>query len=98
MLVAADLRGVFGDRLVDVVVFGSHAQGTATDDSDLDLAVVLRDVTDAWTDARSADPVLWHHTLESGITVSAVVMDAAEWEAPSRPLARTARASGQSVV
>src|SRR5206468_10868861 len=26
--VAVDLRAVFGDRLVDVVVFGSYAQGT----------------------------------------------------------------------
>jgi predicted nucleotidyltransferase len=96
--VAVDLRAVFGDRLVDVVVFGSHAQGTATDDSDLDLAVVLRGVADAWTDARAADDILWRHTIESGITVSALVVDALEWATPSRPLAVTARASGQSVT
>jgi predicted nucleotidyltransferase len=96
--VAADLRVIFGDRLVDVVVFGSYAQGTATNDSDLDVALVLREVVDAWTDARTADEVLWRHTLDSGITVSALVVDTAEWETPSRPLAVTARASGRSVV
>ena len=96
--VATDLGAVFGERLVDVVVFGSHAQGTATDDSDLDVVVVLRDVVDAWADARAADEVLWRHTLESGITVSALVVDAIEWQAPSRPLAVTARASGRTVA
>lgn len=96
--VAADLRAVFGDRMVDVVVFGSHADGTATDDSDLDIAVVLRDVVDAWTDARAADDILWRHTLESGITVSALVIDAVEWETSRRPVAATARASGRSVA
>jgi len=96
--VAAELRAVFGDRLVDVVVFGSHAEGTATDDSDLDVAVVLRDVVDAWTDARAADDILWRHTLESGITVSALVIDAVEWETSPRALAVTARASGRSVA
>ena len=96
--VATDLRDVFGDRLVEVVVFGSHAQGTATNDSDLDVAVVLRDVLDAWADARAADLVLWRHTLASGITVSAFVVDAVEWQAPSRPLAVTARTSGRPVV
>ena len=96
--VAADLRAIFGDRLVDVVVFGSYAQGTATNDSDLDVAVVLRDVADPWADARAADDVLWRHTLESGITVSALVVDTVEWETPSRPLTVTARASGRSVA
>ena len=85
-------------QLVDVVVFGSHAEGTATDDSDLDVAVVLRDVVDAWTEARAADDILWRHTLESGITVSALVIDAVEWETSSRALAVTARASGRSVA
>jgi predicted nucleotidyltransferase len=96
--VANELREVFGDRLVDVVVFGSHAEGNATDDSDLDLAVVLLDVDDAWEDGRRMDEILWRHTLEAGITISALVVDAAEWDEARRPLVRTARASGRSVA
>lgn len=96
--VAVELRDVFDDRLVDVVVFGSHADGTATDDSDLDLALVLHGVHDAWADARAADAVLWRHTLDAGITISALVVDVGEWTVPVRPLTRTAKVSGRSVA
>src|SRR5207253_1410599 len=84
-----------GDRLADVVVFGSYAMGTATDDSDLDLAVVVRDVADPWKEAACLDDVLWRHTLDAGITLSALVVDAEEWERPERPLLRTAKALGR---
>jgi hypothetical protein len=96
--VAEELQGLFGDRLVDVVVFGSHATGTATDDSDLDLAVVLRDVDSPWEDSRRMDEILWQHTLDAAITVSALVVDASEWDRAGRPLLRTAKAAGRSVT
>jgi predicted nucleotidyltransferase len=95
---AGELRGLFGARLVDVVVFGSHAVGTATDDSDLDLAVVLRNVGSPWEEARRMDDLLWRATLETGLTVSSLVVDAADWARPARPLLRTAKAEGRSVA
>jgi hypothetical protein len=95
--VADEMRVIFGDRLVDVVVFGSYAEGNATEDSDLDLAVVLRDVDDPWEEGRRMDDILWRHTLQAGITVSAFVVDVADWNAARRPIVRTARASGRSV-
>lgn len=95
--VATEVGEVFGDRLVDVVVFGSHASGTATNDSDLDLAVVVRDVEDPWEEARRIDDILWRHTLDAGITVSGLVVDADEWKRARRPLLRTAKAAGRSV-
>jgi predicted nucleotidyltransferase len=52
---AADLRTRSGPRLVDVVVFGSQVTGEATEDSDLDVAVVLRDVRSPWEDGRRMD-------------------------------------------
>jgi hypothetical protein len=96
--VASRLRGVFGDRLVDVVVFGSYAAGTASEDSDLDLAVVLSGVRSSWEDARAMDDILWAATQSSGITFSAVVVDAQDWAAPHRPVLLTAKAQGRSVA
>lgn len=36
------LRTTFGDRLVSVVLFGSHARGDATPESDVDIFLVIR--------------------------------------------------------
>ncbi len=51
----ARFRGVlavrFGVRLRDVVLYGSHARGAATEDSDVDVFVVIDDLTDEESDA-----------------------------------------------
>jgi predicted nucleotidyltransferase len=95
--IATELGQLFGDRLVDVVLFGSYASDAATDESDLDLAVVMRDVVSPWEDAKAMDDLLWAKTLESGITVSALVVDAADWTATSVPVIRSAKEHGRSI-
>ena len=67
--VAADLHGLYGERLVDVVLYGSQARGDAHPDSDVDLAVILDEVASPWEELRRMDDVLWRHTVESGLTV-----------------------------
>jgi uncharacterized protein len=42
----ATLDNIYGRRLERVVLFGSRARGDAQEDSDYDVAVFLRDMTD----------------------------------------------------
>ena len=37
-----EIKKIYEDRLVNVILFGSWARGTATEDSDIDLIVVLK--------------------------------------------------------
>ena len=92
--VAADLRALFGDRLQRVLVFGSSARGDADPESDLDLLVVLDDMPSAWVERAHMDEVLWRHTLESGIVVSAVPVRANDLQPPPRPFLVRALADG----
>jgi len=39
----ANLQQLYGDKLVEVILFGSYARGDNRDESDLDFAVILRD-------------------------------------------------------
>jgi|SRR3954471_3656443 predicted nucleotidyltransferase len=43
---AERLRRLFGDRLVDVRLFGSFARGEANEDSDVDVLVLVQGLTD----------------------------------------------------
>lgn len=38
----AGLADLYGERLVSVILYGSYARGEATDDSDIDVVVVLK--------------------------------------------------------
>ncbi len=41
------LRTAFGDRLVSVVLFGSHARGEARPESDVDIFLVVQDLPES---------------------------------------------------
>lgn len=90
--VATDLRELYGDRLVAVLVFGSRARGDATDESDLDLLVVLQELDDHWAEHGRMDEILWRHTAASGIVVTAMPVGQARFEQPDTPLLIRARA------
>ena len=96
--IAGEIRKLFGSRLVDVVLFGSYARDSASDESDMDLAVVLRGVKSPWADGHLMDDLLWEKTLQSGITISALVVDADDWMSAELPLLKTAKESGRSVA
>jgi predicted nucleotidyltransferase len=50
------LDQLYGERIERVVLFGSRARGDAGEDSDYDVAVFLRDLTDRWQELdRLAD-------------------------------------------
>jgi predicted nucleotidyltransferase len=52
----AALDALYGERIERVVLFGSRARGDARDDSDYDIAVFLKDLTDRWPELdRLAD-------------------------------------------
>jgi predicted nucleotidyltransferase len=44
----AALDEVYGDRLDQIILFGSRARGDARSDSDYDIAIFLRDMPDRW--------------------------------------------------
>ena len=78
--ILADLRsrleGLYGDRLVKLILYGSQARGDAEPDSDIDVLVVLKgDVSPGQEIERTGDIVsdvsLLHETVISCVFVSA---------------------------
>lgn len=96
--VAEELRHLYGNRFIAVVLYGSRARDDAHPDSDLDLAVILDHVDSVWDELRHMDEILWRHTRDSGVTISATPISRSSWEHPDRPLVRSAKAEGRLVA
>ena len=74
---AAGVRGALGSRVLSVRLFGSWARGTARQDSDVDIWVLV-DSSDATT-RRVPYDVAVEVLLQHGIDIAPTVMDHQEW-------------------
>ena len=95
--VAADLGLLYGDRMRQVLLFGSWVRGDGDVESDLDLLVVLSGLDSAWDELHRMDAVLWRHTERSGVTISALPVSESEWDKPSVPAVIRAKAEAVRV-
>lgn len=67
----SELRSIYGDQIAEVVLYGSYARGTQTEESDVDIAIILMgkptaNVTNAMIDCVSS------HELECGKVLSVI--------------------------
>jgi predicted nucleotidyltransferase len=62
----AALDTLYGDRLERVVLFGSRARGDAHADSDYDVAVFLKGLTDRWSEGRRLSVIETDILAETG--------------------------------
>ncbi|HSF85140.1 MAG TPA: UPF0158 family protein [Acidimicrobiia bacterium] len=97
-LAAAELRDLYGNRLVQVVLYGSQARGEAGPQSDIDLLVVLRDMDSPWEELRRMDELLWRLSLKYDVTLSALPVTEPQFDQSGKPVLIEARSHGRTVV
>lgn len=96
--VAADLRGLYGSRLKDVLLFGSWARGDAHQESDIDLLVILDEVPSRRHELEKMDGVLWRHSMDNDTVVTEIPVSELEYRESNEPLLARIRAEGVSVT
>lgn len=96
--VAEELRGLYGERLRHVLLFGSWARGDAVADSDVDLLVVLDRVEQPWSERQRMAEILWRYSFDGDIVVTVLPVGEAEFEDPAEPVLIRARDEGVEVA
>ena len=92
----ARLAALYGDRLVRVVLFGSYARGEATEDSDVDVLVVLREKGSSYDEAWTLSEVSVDLLDAYGLCTSFLTIDP-ETERQDWPALRNVRKEGLTV-
>jgi uncharacterized protein len=88
------LSGIYGQRLKAVYLFGSYARGDYTDNSDLDVMIVLDTYTSYWDELVRSAQLASDLSLEYGITISRTIMTEEQWEKGDLPVVQNVRAEG----
>ena len=76
----AALDTLYGDRIERVVLFGSRARGDAREDSDYDVAVFLKGLTDRWQEVDRIVPLVTDILYEDGVFIHAMPHRAGSYE------------------
>jgi predicted nucleotidyltransferase len=77
------IRRHYGDRLAGLYLFGSHARGDHTPDSDVDVAVILADgKMDFWREKMTLADLAYQPIAESGIHLQGWPVASCAWQHP----------------
>jgi predicted nucleotidyltransferase len=71
------LRNRFSENLKDVILFGSQVYGKATDDSDYDILIILKQKAD-WITEREISDICYDIDLKYNIITDTHIMDESE--------------------
>ncbi len=91
------LLACYDQGIRQVLLYGSHARGTAQPGSDVDLLVVTTDDVDARAVRRSLEEVLLDILLEEGELVSVIVVPERLYRSYRSPLLVNVRREGVPV-
>ena len=95
---ARRLADAYGDRLRQVVLFGSWARGQAHEESDVDLVVVLDYVPERASERDRIVDALFDLEADSGRAIEAFPVALADVRERSRALVRAALEEGLPVL
>ncbi len=79
------LEVLYGERLEGVFLFGSHARGEATSDSDVDILVVLDEVADYGREIERTGYLVSGLSLDYEVSISRVFVSSSAWRHRDSP-------------
>lgn len=84
----------YGDRLVDVVLFGSHARGDAEPGSDIDVMVVLTDAVYPGAEIEETGDLVAELSLKYDVLISVIFRSEEAFYYSETPLLINVRREG----
>jgi predicted nucleotidyltransferase len=88
------LSDLYGDRLAELVLYGSQARGDADEDSDIDVLVVLRGDVDPCTELDRASDVVYDLSYQNDTLVTVVFVPESKYILGQGPLIMNAKREG----
>jgi predicted nucleotidyltransferase len=88
------LTELYGERLHQLILFGSQARGDAAEDSDIDVLVVLEGGPETKAEHESRLDIMCDMNIKYELLVSMLIMDAERYRTRNSPLLINVRREG----
>jgi predicted nucleotidyltransferase len=88
------LREIYGERLKGIILYGSYARGDATEGSDIDIIVLLNEITDFDAELDKLFELIGQIDLKYDTLISIVPMEEKQYTARRLPLILNAKREG----
>jgi type I restriction enzyme S subunit len=90
------LELLYGERLVGLYLFGSFARAEATPESDVDVLIVLDEVTDYGREIERTGHLVSGLSLDYDVSISRVFVSSAAWRHRDSPFLANVRRQAQA--
>ncbi|HEY9643032.1 MAG TPA: nucleotidyltransferase domain-containing protein [Coleofasciculaceae cyanobacterium] len=91
------LESLYGDRFIQLILYGSHARHEATEDSDIDVMVVLRGTVSPATEILRMGKIKTDLNLKYDELLSVVPISEVDFQQKITPFTENVRREGIAV-
>jgi uncharacterized protein len=86
--------GLYCDRLIHVILFGSQARNEAQPDSDIDILVVLKGDVDSWAEIKRTGEIVTQLCLDYSVVICCIFISEIKYQAKQTALLRNVSQEG----
>ncbi len=89
-----ELKILYKEKFVGLVLYGSYARGDANVESDIDIFVLLDRVKNPFKERQKFADIIWKLSLKNDIVISALPISIKEFNENRLPVISNARKEG----
>ncbi|MEQ8170460.1 MAG: nucleotidyltransferase domain-containing protein [Candidatus Eremiobacterota bacterium] len=73
------LQKIYRENLYELYLYGSYARNNEDPESDIDIAIILKDFSDYWEEIKRTGSIISSLSLEYDVTISPVRIRKEDW-------------------